>query len=146
MANISDDQDVWTFSEAEETHLTTLANVACVLQQQRQPIDCTIGNCRDDENDDSASDAATDIVEVLAETNNCALKKRFLDRLAEIFSRTKVPINSVSCTAMCEEEEEDRLTVFVARNTKFEKVDVDFGRDFAACLKTKVKKSDFGAC
>ncbi|KAL8792009.1 MAG: hypothetical protein Q9195_005427 [Heterodermia aff. obscurata] len=131
---VSDEEVSWNFDETEETRLTTLICVTPIQQQQGRPLITTPDNSCDDEIDDSTSNAPTDAVELIARSGSDKLKERYLNPIVKIFSRTKEPINSVSCIAM--REEEDCITVFVARSIEFEKIGEEFSQDFAVCLRT----------
>lgn len=129
MADECDATTDWQFGVTEETQLATLACVARIEKQQRQPLVSLMEVSKEHEDE---PDAATNVLDTLAGTSHGDLLKRFLDRLAEIFAREKEPINFVSCTAMVEQE--DNATIFVSRNKKFDKVDDQFSRDLTSCL------------
>lgn len=137
MADEGDKNANWRFGATEEIQLATLARVAWVEQQQREPLAPLLDMSKENEVE---SDAATNVLDVLAETSHGDLLKRFLDRLAEVFAREKEPINFVSCTAMVEQE--DGATIFVSRNKKLVKHDDKFSRNLAVCLE-KLSRGSF---
>ena len=124
MVHISREEADSHFSETEETQLATLACVAFVNQQQREPFGSPDANGREDEDDESLSDAATDTAVIVAGSSDDGFKKQFLDRLAEVFAPRTVPVNFVSCTTLCEDE--NNVTIFVSWNTEVAPVDVKF--------------------
>lgn len=121
-STMTGEEPIWTFSESDETQLATLAAIARVEQQQREPIPTRVYR----EADERDSDAETDNIDLLARSGYGKLKKRFLDRLAEVFARRKAPVNFVSCTALVEDKRVDRVTIYVSRNVDFQDVDTRF--------------------
>lgn len=62
-----------------------------------------------------------------------SLKRKFLDRLAEIFAREKLA-SFVSAAAM--KEYEDKIVIYVFRNEAMVEKDKRFRRDLKLCLET----------
>ena len=87
-----------------------------------------------DEDVDLASDAGTDELDVLVQSNHDDLKKRFLDRLAEVFAMQKRPVNFVSCTSMKEDTPNRKVTINVTRNASFKNIDCKFRDELALNL------------
>ena len=127
----------WSFRTTAETLLSTLAWLAYIDQQQREPVNSSLDLAEIDGDDGCLSEAATNTTDVLAQSHYTGLKKRFLDRLAEVFARKKLPVNFVSCTALLEKE--DEAVVFVSRNVKFDQKDDSFQTDCANCMESLVK-------
>ena len=94
MVHISREEADSHFSETKETQLATLACVAFVNQQQREPFGSPDANGREDEDDESLSDAATDTAVIVAGSSDDGFKKQFLDRLAGYLHLEQYPLIS----------------------------------------------------
>ncbi|MCJ1381973.1 hypothetical protein MMC17_005085 [Xylographa soralifera] len=76
-------------------------------------------------------DVATDCPTQLADSGQLALKKRFLDRLAELLSRRKGGYSVVSCIM---QEREDLVQIKVTKNTSFTDTDKTFTKTLERLL------------
>lgn len=75
-------------------------------------------------NDETDNDAASDLVNLISDfSDHVRLKKRFLDRLAELAANEKKP-GAVACAAM--REFDGPVVVWISRNEGFEERDVWF--------------------
>lgn len=63
------------------------------------------------------------------------LRRRFLDRFAEVLSKKK-DARHVACAVM--QEQEDRVRIWVARNEGFDHSDSEFLSKFASCFNNNI--------
>jgi len=91
-----------------------------------------------DESEDEAASQHTDDTtrpQQLTVSSKYNLRKRFLDRFAEVLSKKK-DARHVACAVM--QEQEDRVRIWVARNEGFDQSDSEFLSKFASCLSNNV--------
>ncbi|RFU75794.1 phosphoserine aminotransferase [Trichoderma arundinaceum] len=110
----STDASEWNFSPDLESEITTLAAWCQVKQQQREPISSTIEDSRDDLDEQIDDEECTNLLTPLSQDGDAEIKKRFLDRLAEILCYRKDP-SLITSTALIYNEKE--VTIVAARNS-----------------------------
>lgn len=123
--------DYNTGNEAETFFLALAARHAG--GQQQNPVDSADVEDDDSEEDSGSCEERTDIQGTPSMVADEVIKrKRFLDSFAELLARKKEG-NFVSCAALAEENQ--RATIYVARNNGFTPHDEIFFTMFIACAK-----------
>jgi hypothetical protein len=107
--------------EADFRQLSALANLLLIREGDQLDPDATNNF---EELGDLTDDASVDTIrtDVLSLAQNESLRKRFLDRIAELFAKDAGGLH-VSCTAIRENEKEERVDVWIARNSGIIKAD-----------------------
>lgn len=119
----------WRFNEEQEARFTAKTCLIAAQGEQQHNSEYEIGF---DENPDEL-DADTDDGLMTVDSGLPSLKRKFLDRLAEIFAREKLA-SFVSAAAM--KEYEDKIVIYVFRNEAMVEKDKRFRRDLKLCLET----------
>ena len=117
----------WRFVEEQEARFTAKTCLIAAQGEQQENIEYENGlEASADDVEDDMNDGL-----MIVESGLPGLKRKFLDRLAEIFARKKLA-SFVSATAM--EEFEDKVVIHIVRNEVFAKKDQQFRRTFKHCL------------
>ena len=126
----------WRFTEEQEARFTakTCLIAAQGEQQESEKYETKLDEAADE------SDASTDDGVMIVDSGLPGLKRRFLDRLAEIFAREKLAA-FVSATSM--KEYEDSVTIVIVRNQAIVKKDKRFGKTLRRCLESISAKGTF---
>ena len=126
----------WRFIEEQEARFTAKTCLIAAQGEQQENIEHENGlEASADDVEDDMNDGL-----MVVDSGLPSLKRKFLDRLAEIFARKKLA-GFVSATAM--EEFEDKVVIRIVRNEVFAEKDQQFRRTFKHCLESIAAKGIF---
>ncbi|KAL8847331.1 MAG: hypothetical protein Q9221_007614 [Calogaya cf. arnoldii] len=121
----------WHFDQNQEAQLAARACFVAAHGEQQELVDCDSSSGYAEEATKSDLDDDDDIL--IVESGFPRLKERFLDRLAELFTREQ-EASFVTATSM--DEYEDKVVLYIFRNEQFSRKDSDFQRQMTLCLET----------
>lgn len=127
----------WRYTKEQEARFTAKTCLIAAQGEQRDNAEYEIGF--EDESDES--DADTDGGLMIVDSGLPSLKRKFLDRLAEIFAREKLA-SLVSAAAM--EECEGKIVIYVVRTEAMVKKDKRFCKTLKLCLQSISAKATLG--
>ena len=126
----------WRFIEEQEARFTAKTCLIAAQGEQQENIEHESGlEASADDVEDDMNDGL-----MIVGSGLPSLKRKFLDRLAEIFARKKFA-SFVSATAM--EEFEDKVVIHIVRNEVFAEKDQQFRQTFTHCLESIAAKGTF---
>ena len=117
----------WQFSLQQ--HAQLVAKTSFIASHGEQQCVADDETAIDPDVDTTNSDCEDNLM--ILKSGLPGLKRRFLDRLAEIFAREK-QASFVAATAM--DEYEDKFVIYVVRNESFTDEDDEFSRHLRLCL------------
>ena len=126
----------WRFIEEQEALFTAKTCLIAAQGEQQEDVEY------DNESGMSADDTDTDTDDglMIVDSGLPSLKRKFLDRMAEVFARKKLA-SFVSAAAM--EENEDKVVIYVLRNEPFVEEDEQFRSTLKLCLEAITVEGTF---